>query len=141
MHRRTHPRAHRARRGAATVELALLLPFLAFIFVIGVDYSRVFYYSVTVTNCARNGAAYGCQDTGKAADQTGIQNAALADGSNLTAGQLSVSSTTDSSTYVEVTASYPFTTLTRYPGVPSSITLTRVIRMRVAPAVPTRYSN
>jgi Flp pilus assembly protein TadG len=140
MHRCTRRGPRPARRGAATVELALLLPFLGLVFVIGVDYSRIFYYSVTVTNCARNGAAYGCQDAGKAGDQTGIQNAALADGSNLSAGQLSVSSTTDSSTYVEVTASYPFTTLTRYPGLPSSVTLTRVIRMRVAPAIPTRFN-
>src|SRR3954451_8532118 len=50
---------HRTRReGAATVELALLLPFLCFLFVVAVDYSRVFYFAVTVQNCARNGAYY-----------------------------------------------------------------------------------
>src|SRR4051812_16370068 len=53
---------HRPRRatrpGAAALELALLLPFLAFLFVIAIDWSRVFYYSLVVDNCARNGAVY-----------------------------------------------------------------------------------
>ena len=47
-----------ARRGAAAVELALVLPFLAFLFVIAVDWSRIFYFTVIVTSCARNGALY-----------------------------------------------------------------------------------
>src|SRR5205809_577937 len=56
---RRHPHSHPKRRaGAATVELALLLPFLCFLFVIAVDYARVFYFAVTVQNCARNGAYY-----------------------------------------------------------------------------------
>jgi Flp pilus assembly protein TadG len=45
----------RPRRGAATVELAVLLPVIAFLFVIAVDYARVFYYSQVIENCARQG--------------------------------------------------------------------------------------
>ena len=126
------------RKGAATVELALVLPFLAFAFVAGVDYARIFYCSVIVANCARNGAACGSADAASANDQTAIQTAALADASNL-GGQATVTSATDSSsapTYVDVTVSYPFTTLTKYPAVPNSVTLNRTVRMRVAPAVP-----
>src|SRR5947209_20497020 len=75
------PRDHRP--GIAAVELALLLPFLLFTFLAGVDFARVFYYQLTLTNCARNGAAYGSMDPTHAADKTGIQSAAQADASNL----------------------------------------------------------
>src|SRR5919197_6524949 len=46
------------RRGASTVELAILLPFLCFLFCVAIDYARVFYFALTVQNCARNGAYY-----------------------------------------------------------------------------------
>jgi len=42
------------RRGVAATELALLLPFLCFLFVITIDFARVFYFDLTVANCARN---------------------------------------------------------------------------------------
>src|SRR6266550_1682995 len=44
------PQGGARRRGAAVVELALLL--------ITIDYCRLFYYSQIVTNCARNGGVY-----------------------------------------------------------------------------------
>src|SRR5262249_3064330 len=56
----------RLRRAAAAVELAVLLPFLMFLFVIAVDWSRVFYASVIVSNCARNGALSACDPTTQA---------------------------------------------------------------------------
>ena len=46
------------RRGSAAVEFALLLPFIAFLYVAGTDFARVFYYSQMIENCARNGAIY-----------------------------------------------------------------------------------
>ena len=51
------------RRGATVVELAVLLPLLVFVFVIAVDFARVFYYSLTLTNCARAGAMYASDPT------------------------------------------------------------------------------
>src|SRR5262249_61199933 len=39
------------RRAAAAVELAVLLPFLCFAFVVTADYLRVFYFSVPVCHC------------------------------------------------------------------------------------------
>ncbi len=53
-----------SRRGAATVELAVLLPFLAFLFVIGVDWSRIFFTTMTIENAARNAAYYGSEYPG-----------------------------------------------------------------------------
>lgn len=144
-----HPSA-RPRRGAATAELALLLPFLGLLFVVCVDFARLFYYSLSLENCARNGAYF-------ASDYPGIyaygsaSGAAQADASNLNpAPQVvttydssyngSYSQTTPiSNGYVQVTVTWTFHTLTTYPLVPSSITLTRSARMRMAPITPTNF--
>ena len=127
------------RRGLAAVELAVLLPFLSFILVATIDFCRVFYFSVAVSNCARNGAVYGSADQTRARDTSGIQTAAAADASfNLDPQRLNVSSTTDAATsYVQVTVNYPFTTITRYPGIPRHMNLSGTVRMDVVPATPT----
>jgi Flp pilus assembly protein TadG len=52
------------RRGAATAELAVLLPFLAFLFVVGSDWCRIFYTSMTIQNAARNAAYYASEYPG-----------------------------------------------------------------------------
>jgi Flp pilus assembly protein TadG len=121
------------------VELALLLPLLGFLFVIALDYSRVFYFTMVVTNCARNGALYGSQNPTTANDTSGIQTNALQDSGNLSSQSLTVTSKTDSTTsptYVDVTVSYPFTTITNYPGVPNSTNIVRTVRMAVTPWTP-----
>jgi Flp pilus assembly protein TadG len=69
----------RSRRGAAVAEFAMLLPFLAFLFMVATDYARIFYYAVIINNCARGGALYASQGPNYMNDQAGIQNAALAD--------------------------------------------------------------
>ena len=77
------------RRGTAAAELALLLPFLFFIFLITVDFTRVFYYSMTVDNCACNGALFGSQvfNGGQwqeaGAQIASIEDATVADGTSL----------------------------------------------------------
>ena len=127
------------RRGVSAVELAILLPFLCFLFVVSVDYSRIFYFSITVTNCARNGALYGSGDAVRAGDTTGITAAARADATSLDPQLLTVASATDAPaapTYVEVTVTYPFRTITSYPGVPGAVTLSRTVRMAVVPLTP-----
>jgi hypothetical protein len=92
---------------------------------------------VTVANCARNGALYAC-DSAFASNSayTSIQQAALADSGNLSPAP-TVSSTTGTDTsgnnYVEVTVSYPFQGIINYPGIPSSFTISRTVRMAVSP--------
>src|SRR5260370_21709411 len=77
-------RRFRSRQAVAAVELALLLPFLVFIFIIAVDWGRVFYYSVTVNNCARNGALFASDPIAQAASPyTSVSQAALADAANI----------------------------------------------------------
>src|SRR6516165_8448596 len=81
------------RQGAAAVELALLLPVLTFLLVISVDFARLYYHYVTITNCARNGALWLCdpvaQSTSKYAT---VDAAARADATNLDPSKLTVSS-------------------------------------------------
>lgn len=133
------PRPGGGRRATAAVELAVLLPFLVFVFVIGVDFGRVFYHCLTLTNCARNGAVYGSQDPTHAADTAGIQAAALVDAGNLRPAPTVTSATgtdADGNPCVQVTVTYTFQTITGYAGIPSSIPLSRTVQMRVAPVQP-----
>jgi Flp pilus assembly protein TadG len=126
------------RRAAATIELALLAPLIVYLCVVAADYSRLFYHAQVVTNCARNGALYGCTDPTHAADTSGISGAALADAPDLSPAP-AVSSVTGSDAdgnYVEVTVSWTFQTLTNYPGIPNSTTVVSTARMRVSPVVP-----
>ena len=134
-------KASRARRrGAAVVELAIILPLLVFLFVIAVDFARVFYYSVTLTNCARAGAMYASDPTTSAESPfANTAAAAVADATNLSpAPTVSTASGTDAAgrPYVEVTAAYTFRTITGLPGVPNAVNLTRKVRMNVSASSP-----
>jgi hypothetical protein len=118
----------------------VLLPFLAFLFVVAVDWGRIFYYSITCENCARNGAMW-------LADPIIQQNSPyknVTDAATADAGDLSPTPTVTSTTgtdaygqsYVEVTVTYTFTTVTTFPGVPNTTPVTRTVRMYPAPQVP-----
>ena len=129
------------RRGAAAVELALLLPLLMLLFVLAADFSRVYYCSLTVTNCARAGAIYASDPT--AAPESPFANvtaAALADASNLspqpTVDALVYGSDALGQPYVEVTVRYPFSTISGYLGSVGNLTLVRTVRAPVAPVSP-----
>ena len=76
-------RLRQKRLGVAVVELAVLLPLLVFLFVIGIDFARLFYHLVTVSTCARNGAVWGSMEPKHSTDKAGIKTAALADAQNL----------------------------------------------------------
>jgi Flp pilus assembly protein TadG len=130
----------RERRGAAAAEAALLLPFLGLMFVVAADYCRIFYQTQTVQGCADAAVRYasgnaqydpsvGATDAAKAA--------AVAEGASLnpplTKNAVAVSVQNGQAT---VTVTYTFQTLTNYPGLPSTVTLTRTARMQVAPKTP-----
>src|SRR5947208_12471470 len=107
------------RRGTAVVELAFLLPLLVMLFVITVDFARVFYFSLTLTNCARAGALY-ASDPVAAVESPfpNVQSAALADCTNITPQPTITSANgVDASgrTYVAVTANYSFNTVAKFP--------------------------
>jgi Flp pilus assembly protein TadG len=140
MRTRRSPRKWSIRFGSAATELALLLPLLALLFLFTIDFARLYYHYTIVTNCARNGALYGSDPVAaQESNYSTLQAAALADASDLNP-QPTVSSANgaDSSgnPYVEVTVTYPFQTITNYPGLSNPINLSRTVRMRVAPATP-----
>jgi len=128
------------RRGVAVVELAVLLPLLVLLFIITIDFARVFYFSLSLKNCARAGALYACDPS--TADESpfqSVQAAALADATNFSP-QPTITSTTgvDSAgrLYVAVTAKYTFKTVTGFPGIPNNLNMSRTVKMYVMASTP-----
>ena len=135
------------RRGAAMVELAVVLPLLLFMLVAGTDFARAYRDLVVVTDRARSAAVAATQGNGNPSTTVAdadwlasIQQAAAADtsGSGVGAptvavapGQLSAVPASDP--YVTVTVSSPFATIITYPGIPHSFTISRSVRMRLQP--------
>jgi len=140
--RGTAQRPARARRrsGVAVVELAVLLPLLVLLFLLTIDFARIFYFSVSLTNCARAGALYACDPV--TADESpfpSAEAAALADATNLSPQPTITSSNgTDSfgRPYVAVTAAFTFNTVTGFPGIPNQVPLSRTVKMYVAANTP-----
>lgn len=130
----------RRRAGSAVVELAVLLPLLVLLFVIAVDFARVFHFSLMVTNCARAGALYAGAPTAAAESPfPDTRAAALAGAASLSPEPTITTTTGTDSTgqpYVQVTAAYRFDTITGFPGVPNKVNLTRTVRVDLAPAIP-----
>jgi Flp pilus assembly protein TadG len=136
LHRQCHRRG--GRPGVAAVEFAILLPLLMFLLLVTIDYCRIYYVTQTINNCARNGALYACDNPTNAVNTAGISSAALADAYNLSP-QPTVSSVTGTDAdgeYVEVTVACQFQTITTYPGIPSTVNLSRTVHMRVTPVIP-----
>ena len=139
-----------AARGQSYVELAFALPVLAVILVVAADFGRLFYTYLGVINAARAAAQYGSNSVITAADSTGMVAAAKQDGANIsnltiTASQCTCGTATASISacsssyctddpqvnYIIVNAQAPFSTITKYPGVPSSTTLKSQAVMQV----------
>jgi Flp pilus assembly protein TadG len=140
---RSHRKPRATRTALAALELVLVLPMMSFVSLISVDYSRVFYAWATLADCARNGALYASNSSyATSTSFTSYQQAALAAAPGLTpAPTVSLLNGTDTSgnAYVQVTATYQFSTFANYPTlgsfapIPNSVALTRSIRMIVTP--------
>ncbi len=140
------PSKKERRSGVAATELAILLPLIALLFAIGVDWCRIFYYSVTIENCARNGAIWAVDPYSQILSQyTNISDAALADASNIspTPTVTSASGTVDGKNYVDCTVTYNFSTIsdfssvqTPFFSVPKTTTIPRTVRVYQAPQAP-----
>ena len=148
-----------ARSGQSIVEVALMLPFLLLLLLGVIEVGRFLYIGILVGNAARAGAAYGTQSLVKSVDTAGIAVAADNDFQNngQSVGNLTVASSVscgcDSSgtittaactgtgagtcaagqwaVTVSVTASGTFNALFNYPGIPTSISLSKTAVMRV----------
>jgi Flp pilus assembly protein TadG len=128
------------RRGAAVVELAVLLPLLILLFVIAVDFSRAYYFSLTLQNCARAGAVYASDPVvARESPYASAEEAALADATSLSPSPTIATAEgldTQGRPYVEVKATYPYRTVLQFPGIPAEMTLSRSVRMYYAAIVP-----
>ncbi len=125
-------RPGRFRKAAAAVEFAVLAPFLVFIFLVTVDFARLFFQYLTITNCARNGAIWASDSVARCqSPYATVQAAALADATNLNPTP-TVTSTTAGS-YVGVTVTYPFRTVATFAGVPKPLNLSRTVWMQMSP--------
>src|SRR5712691_10433428 len=134
------PKPQPRRTGAAAVELAVLLPFLCFMFVICIDYGRIFYFSLTMEHAARNGA-YFASDYPGLYSYTSARDVTLADLTNITptpdvqikygtsATGPFTSDTPIATGYVEVKVTWTFKSVTNFPLVPTQTVLTRSCRM------------
>lgn len=63
-------------RGQAMVEFAILLPLFALFLVIAIDFGRVFFSYIQITNAAREAASYGASRTTGPTDNAGMLAAA-----------------------------------------------------------------
>jgi Flp pilus assembly protein TadG len=125
------------RRGVAAAEMAILLPFLGFMFLVALDYCRVFYATQTLWNCAQTAALY-ASGTAKASSEIGAEQAArqaaLVDAVDLNPPLLpeNVTVVLDKTT-ATVTVQYEFPLLTVLLGSNSSVVLQRTVTMGLAP--------
>jgi Flp pilus assembly protein TadG len=135
-------RPHLPRRGASATEMALILPAIMLLVIGCVDLGRFAYHYIAVGNAARAGAGYGIMNNFNTSTQTTwtgkIQQAAIDEMTGQTSfqsNQLSVSVNTaddlgNGDLRVQVSASYPFSTIVTWPGIPRPMTLTRTVSMR-----------
>lgn len=134
--------------GASFVELALVLPLFLGMLIPVVDLGRGFYAAIEVASAAHSGAMYGVENPN---DTSGMVAAAKAGASNLSNVSASATYGCECSdgtspvplcvttptctynyvTYVDVTVTSPYKTVFGYPGLPSSMDITREIRLRV----------
>jgi Flp pilus assembly pilin Flp len=140
---------HRSNRGAAAIELAVVLPLLALLAIGVAEFGRLYFTAITVANAARAGAQYGAQSAITSSDFNGMDQAARNDAADL--GIITPSSSRfclcpDGSVpactgtcagygvpevFVQTSASKMVTFLMRYPGLPSTITVSRTATFRV----------
>ena len=136
---RTRQTTDRGRLGTSAVEFAVVLPFLGFMVAVSVDFARVYRHAQVVMSAARNGALYASDSPLKAADTAGITAVALREAVDLNPPpEVTTAAGTDAAgnPFIRVTVACPFQTITRFPGVPSSFTVTRTTQMRVASLKP-----
>jgi hypothetical protein len=132
------PKTICGRRGLASAELAVVLSTLMFICLAACDYARCIFATITVANCARNGALYQCDPTfASTMPYTSLQDAVQADAGNLSpspTGSSTTSTDGNGNKTVTVTVTYPFQCLVNYPEIPDSFTISRTVTMAAAPS-------
>jgi hypothetical protein len=114
---------------------------LTFLLMIAIDFARVYFYTLTLDNCARNGALYS-SDPAAVSKYANVSGAATADGTSLSNPALTSSNVTatpgtdgNGNPYVDVSVAYKFPMITGYLGF-KEIDVSPKVRMRVAQITP-----
>ena len=145
--RRIISRALIGSEGASFVELALVLPVFMLMIIPVIDLGRGFYAAIEVASAAHAGAMYGLENPSDTAGMIQAAKSGASNLSNVTAtatygcecsdGTSPVASCTSTPscthnyvTYVDVTVTSPYSTAFGYPGLPSSMNITREFRLR-----------
>jgi Flp pilus assembly protein TadG len=140
------PGARRSsRRGAALVELALMLTVLVLLTLVALDFARFAYYYVATSNAAgaaaRFAAFHPATPTTMSTLNAAVRQTAIGDlqgvkgynVSNVTVPNVVI--TTDPPPFqfqrVRVQVDYVFSTLFVWPGIPSQFTIRRTVEMRM----------
>src|SRR5262245_7927687 len=132
-----------ARRGAAAIELAVILPLFLLLTFGAIDFGRFAARAIAVDNAARAGAGYGIvhpYTTGTQATWANAMKQAVTDemqsmfdsrfgSSNLTVSYL-LSNDTGSRWRIRVTVTFPFRTTITWPGIPHQFNITQSVEMR-----------
>jgi PKD repeat protein len=84
---RTAAPAHQRRRGQSVVEFALLIPVFMLLLLMAVDFGRLFFTYVQVSNAAREAAAYGATQP---TDSAGMQARAVQEKNAQTQGEVAL---------------------------------------------------
>jgi len=132
-----------ARRGAATVELALVLPLFLLMTFGAIDFGRFAARAIAVDNGARAGAGYGIMHpytTSTEGIWASNMKQAVTDemqsmfDSRFGSSDLAVSYVTTndpgSRWRVRVTVTFPFRTVINWPGIPNQFNITQSVEMR-----------
>ena len=129
------------RRGAAAVELALTLPVLLLLAFGCVELGRAVSIYTMVSCAARAGAEYGATHGYSNYTYSSWQNQVTQQVQNSVQGNstfnsnllsVNVASTAETGGFnlATVTATYQFSTITQWPGLPSSFTISHTVGMR-----------
>ncbi len=133
---------HKSEQGTAIVECTLLAPIIVMLILGVIDFGRVFYEAISLANAVRAGVHYGARSP--AISLTAVEQATYGDLQNIAnvtvtaACEQPVGASLDCSSaapnqslYLRVTAQKTFETLFPYPGIPSSVNLSKEALMRV----------
>ena len=133
---------------SSLIEVAIICPICILLLVGAVDFGLGFYTAIEVSSAAQAGASYGIQQP---ADTAGIQAAAKLDASNVPGMTTAVATGCECSdgtwqvagcasaptscganivNYVQVTTSATYTSLMKYPGIPTTFSLQGSARIR-----------
>jgi hypothetical protein len=139
----------RSDAGSACVELAVIFPLVALLALGVSDFGRMYYAAITVAGAARAGAQYGAQNVLTTMDTASINQAARNEAADI--GTIAATSSRfcrcpdgstpsctgtcpsygDPEVFVRVSARQTVSFLMHYPGMPSSISISRTATFRV----------